>query len=101
MVVGHPAGGDGSDIEGTREDESEGQRPEEVAGLMETIRQEMEEPSKPESEKAQRKKRRKDVLFGVRPQKSVCLILQHQRKMMQGLDIALLSSSQVKMGHLH
>ena len=37
VVVGPPAGGDGSDIEGMSDDESEGQMSEEVACLMETI----------------------------------------------------------------
>ena len=51
VVVGPPAGGDGSDIEGMSDDESEGQMPEEVACLMETMHRELVELSKPESER--------------------------------------------------
>ena len=68
VVVGPPAGGDGSDIEGMSDDESEGQMPEEVACLMETMHRELEEPSNPESERAQRKKGRNNILFGFQPQ---------------------------------
>ena len=89
MVVGNPAGGDGSDIKGMSNDESESQMSEEVACLMETMHRELEEPSNPESESSKKTKGKKNILFGVRSQYSVCLILQSRREMMQGLDVVL------------
>ena len=67
VVVGHPAGGDGSDIEGMSDDESEGKMPEEVACLMENMHREMEEPSNLESERTE-KKGRQNIVFGAQLQ---------------------------------
>ena len=53
VVVEPPAGGNWSDIEGKRDDGSEGQMPEEVACLIETKHRELEEPSNPKSENPQ------------------------------------------------
>ena len=45
VVVGAPAGGDGSDNEGIRDDENENQMLEDFSRLMETMHREFEEPS--------------------------------------------------------
>ena len=56
VVVRPLGGGDGTDIEGVSDDESEFQMPEEVTCIMETIQREMKEPSNPESERTLRQK---------------------------------------------
>ena len=45
VVVGPPAGFDGSEVEEMSDDENEGQMLEEAVFLMETIHRELEEPS--------------------------------------------------------
>ena len=60
VVVGLLTGGDGSNIEGMSDDESEGQTPEKVVRPMETIHRELKEPSNPKSGRIQRKRRKKE-----------------------------------------
>ena len=75
VVVAPPAGSDGSYTEGMSNHESEGQMPEEVASLMETVHRELEEPNNLESKRTLGKKGKKNIQFAVRHKKSVRLIL--------------------------